>query len=51
MPQMTPLHWATLFIWAVLLIALLNSLGFFSFIYTNKLVKPLDKSKKNDWEW
>nr|YP_010309746.1 ATP synthase F0 subunit 8 [Gnathium nitidum]UMR54863.1 ATP synthase F0 subunit 8 [Gnathium nitidum] len=54
MPQMAPLNWLTLLFYFILLFSLINSLNFYSFLYTKKTEWTPMKSHlniKTTWKW
>nr|YP_010309785.1 ATP synthase F0 subunit 8 [Megetra punctata]UMR54902.1 ATP synthase F0 subunit 8 [Megetra punctata] len=51
MPQMAPLNWLSLLIFFIVIFMLLNSLNFYSFLYTNKNTLVQSKNKLNlNWK-
>nr|UKE80228.1 ATP synthase F0 subunit 8 [Zonitis tarasca borealis] len=52
MPQMAPLNWLTLMLYFILLFSLVNSLNFYSFLYTKKSLITKNYLKiKTTWKW
>nr|ARH53691.1 ATP synthase F0 subunit 8 [Adrastus rachifer] len=51
MPQMAPLSWLNLFILFITTFLILNSLNYFSFMYSNNQLKSIPKFKKINWKW
>nr|AWN56082.1 ATP synthase F0 subunit 8 [Anthicidae sp. DPP-2018] len=51
MPQMAPLNWLTLMIYFILILMIISSLNYFSFLYTPK--KSIIKKSKFqiNWKW
>nr|ARH53834.1 ATP synthase F0 subunit 8 [Elateroidea sp. AH-2016] len=51
MPQMAPISWINLMIMFIMIFMILNSLNYFSFMYSNKSMKSTFKMKNPNWKW
>nr|YP_011015317.1 ATP synthase F0 subunit 8 [Silesis erberi]UPP55782.1 ATP synthase F0 subunit 8 [Silesis erberi] len=51
MPQMAPLSWLNLFMFFIIIFLILNSLNYFSFIYSNSQAKSSPKMSPINWKW
>nr|ADO60614.1 ATP synthase F0 subunit 8 [Omonadus floralis] len=51
MPQMAPLNWLTLMIYFIVIFMLINSLNFYSFIYTPKKTEIKKIKSSTNWKW